>query len=57
MNKVRAMSREPKLHFYRYGNNWTIGLGFERTFNSYNALRLGLGWWCLSLTWKREVDV
>ena len=41
-------------HFYRYVNNWAMGVGFERTFVGWNAFRIGLGWWCLSITWPRQ---
>lgn len=38
-------------HFYRYTNNFAIGIGFEKTFVGYYALRVGIGFWCLSFTW------
>lgn len=51
------MSLRP--HFYRYQNNWAIGVGYERTFygNRVKAFRFGLGWWCLSFTWGGEKNV
>ena len=46
----------PNFHFYRYRNNWAVGIGFERTFVGLNALRIGIGWWCASMTWKPLFD-
>jgi len=41
-------------HFYRYHNNFAVGVGFEQTFNGYYAMRVGLGFWCFSVTWKKR---
>ncbi len=37
-------------HFYRYSNSFIIGIGIEKTFNNYYAFRIGLGFWCFSIT-------
>lgn len=42
------------LHFYRYSNNWAVGIDLERTFVGYWALRFGLLCWCFSITWKAK---
>jgi hypothetical protein len=39
-------------HFYRYHRNFAIGIGIEQTFTGYWAFRLGLGFWCFSITVK-----
>ena len=39
-------------HFYRYYRNFAIGVGIEKTWTKYWALRVGLGWWCFSITWR-----
>lgn len=40
-------------HFYQYRNNFAVGIGFEKTFNDYYAFRIGLGFWCFSITIKK----
>ena len=37
-------------HFYRYANNFALGIGIEKTFVGYWAVRVGLGLWCFSVT-------
>lgn len=39
-------------HFYYYHRNFAVGIGFEHTFNGYYAMRIGLGFWCFSITVK-----
>lgn len=36
-------------HCYQYRNNFAVGIGLEKTFNSFFVFRLGLGFWCFSI--------
>lgn len=43
-------------HFYRYRRNFAIGIGIEKTFVDYWAIRFGIGMWCFSITWKGKTS-